>query len=286
VDVISRLAEKLGVDTFQMAEGILEVVNSNMIRALRVVSVEKGFDVRRFPLVAFGGAGPLHAGRLAQRLQIPRVVVPAFSSFFSAFGCLVADLRHDAVQTMLVELTPASAPGIERGLNGLKAEMLERLRHDAIHPAEVSWMFSVDLRYVGQRYELEVPIAQLPGPLDTERIRAEYHRLHAALYSYATDDPVECVNLRVRASVATSRPPLPRWNPTGGDPIRGHRRAYFRETGQVEVPIFDRARLGTPALPGPAIVADAWSTTVVYPQQQLRVDDHGNLWLENPAGRV
>jgi N-methylhydantoinase A len=279
---LAALAKHFGFGLREVAEGIVEVANSNMLRALRVVSVQKGFDLRHFTLIAFGGAGPIHAGRLAEQLGIPRVVVPALSSVFSAFGCLVADLRYDLVQTHIGRLDTMRLNEIEATFADMRASLARRLETDGYRPGEVHWRRSLDLRYVGQKYELEVPLAGTDGAVDLAQLRAEFDRLHRLSYAYATAEPVECVNARVAGVVPTGHPNLPLLRPsTRADARRGDRQAYFGELGEVATPVYDRARLvPEQRLSGPAIVEDEWSTTVVYPGHTLTVDQYGNLLME------
>jgi N-methylhydantoinase A len=303
---IRPIAERYRYGIPAAAEALLEIANANMNRALRLVSVEKGYDLREFALIAFGGAGPIHAARLAQQLGIPRVVVPHLSGAFSAFGGLVSDVRHDYVRTYLASLGPdgtSPEPGGETrsgldtafgDLESLVASDLARVGYDS---RAVRLARSVDLRYHGQNYEIEVPLPRRGAP--AAALRARFHQIHRKLYSYALpDSTIECVNIRVAATVASARPSLPRLRsqPDGvaGEPggkkpptppstpaSRTKRPAYFAETGPVDLPVFDRAALGPGVgIRGPAVVEEPWSTTLVYPGQTATVDAFGNLLIE------
>jgi N-methylhydantoinase A len=284
-EALRSISNRLGFGLRQMAEGMVEVANANMIRALRVVSVQKGFDVRKFTLIAFGGAGPVHAGRLAQELNIPRVVVPAYSSVFSAFGCLVSDLRYDAVQTRITRLLELGSGQLRALFAQLVAEMERRLVGEGFARHEIIWRCSLDARYVGQKYELEVPLPPYNEAIDLDQIHRDFRRIHEMSYSYSLDEEVECVNLRVSAILPTNHLDLPllRRRPDVGAK-KGQRLTYFREIGEIRTSVYDRTLLGVEQrVLGPAIIEDEWSTTVVYPGQAVVVDQYGNLILEVSA---
>jgi N-methylhydantoinase A len=244
------------------------------------VSVQRGYDLRDFALIAYGGAGPLHAGALARECGIGRVVVPAHSGAFSALGCLVSPLRYDAVQTHRARLDGWDAKIVGDRFRTLETQCMRPLLDEGHALDRVSVTRSADLRYVGQNYELEIEFGD--GSLGT--LRAAFERRHRLLYGYATGEGVECVNLRVSASVAretmVNAPP-----PVSGSPaLLGHHPAYFRETGQVSLPRYDRGALGTAPVDGPALVEDEWSTTVVYPGQRCAADARGHLVIDTGAG--
>lgn len=284
-EALRQLADRYGYGLRQVAEGIVEVANSNMIRALRVVSVQKGFDLRDFTLIAFGGAGPMHAGRLAQKLNMSRVIVPAFSGAFSALGCLVSDLRYDAVRTRMARFHDLAPGQLETAFADMKAEQERRLKREGYAGEEIVWRRSLDVRYVGQKYELEVPLAPGTGEIDLGQVRGDFNRIHQRSYSYATDEEMECVNLRLVAVVPTSKPDLPlRQASHTGDALLGEIRAYFSETGEVTADLHARERLAPEQrIGGPAIIVDEWSTTVVCPGQTAVMDQYGNLILEVEA---
>ncbi len=274
---IARLGARYGMTVLEAAAGIVEVANAMMLRALRLVSVQRGHDVRGFALIAYGGAGPLHAARLAHELGMPRVVVPALSGAFSAWGCLVADPRHDAVRTLRFRLSGWDARRLRDTLVELEDETLAPLLADGYAREQIELLRRLDLRYEGQNYELEVP---LDGD-DPAGARARFEARHRRLYGYATGEEIECVNVRV--SAVARRPParLPASAPPGPAQRLGAGRAYFAGAGEVTVERWDRATL--PAgleIGGPAIVEDAWSTTVIDPGQRCRADAQGNLVIE------
>jgi len=258
---------------------VVEVANANMQRALRLVSVQRGYDLREFTLIAYGGAGPIHAGALAREAGIARIVVPAHSGAFSALGCLVSPLRYDAMQTHRMRLEAWEAKVVADRLRGLEVQCLTPLSDEGHAAERVLLRRSVDLRYAGQNYELEVDY----GAGTPDALRTTFERRHRQLYGYATGESVECVNLRVTAQVVRDDLTLGS-SVAGGSatatPV-GELRAFFREAGAVTMPRYDRGALPPEqAIAGPALVEDEWSTTLVYPGQKCRADRLGNLLIE------
>jgi N-methylhydantoinase A len=275
--------EPFGMSLQETAQGIIDIANTNMMHALRLVSVQKGHDLRRFTLVAFGGAGPLHAGRLARLLHIPRLIVPPLSSGFSALGCLVSDVRTDTVQTYRCRLAELSPAALAEAFRPLEEDACAQLRAEGYAPEEIRLQRSCDLRYIGQKYELTVSLSGTPHDWDMVALHQAFQAQHEALYAYHTAEPVECINLRLAALVpqhAVQLPTLPVG--TAAVALVGERQAFFPETGAVSMPVYQRHQLGSGAeFQGPAVVEDEWSTTLVYPGQQLHVDRWGTLCLED-----
>ena len=279
---VAGFGAKHGLRLLKAAEGIIEIANSNMLRALRLVSVQRGFDLRDFVLVAYGGAGPVHAGRIAQELNVSHIIAPALSGVFSAFGCLATDIRYDRVMTVFRKVDDMTLQAVEDLFAQVEADVLEELQDQGIARGSVGLQRSMDLRYVGQNYELELPLGHTCNRSDPKRIREGFDRLHERMYKYVTKQPVECVNVRLSAQVPgqATWPLLPEGQT--GQALRGIRTAHFRETGTVSLSVFDRDRLAAEeVVQGPAAIEDAWSTTLVYPGQTLRVDKYGNLHISN-----
>jgi N-methylhydantoinase A len=272
-----------GMSLLEVAQGIIDIANANMIHALRLVSVQKGHDLRRFALVAFGGAGPLHAGRLARMLHIPRIIVPPFSSGFSALGCLVSDVRIDSVLTYRRRLDDLNAAELAEAFLPMEKDAQHRLTDEGYAVSEIELQHACDLRYVGQKYELTIPLTDNPQHCNVDDLHRDYQRRHEAMYAYATAEPVECINLRLVAQVPRQDFRLPPRATKGLEDARvEERKAFFPETGQVSMPVYLRERLGSGVgLRGPAIVEDEWSTTLVYPGQHLLVDQSGALIIED-----
>jgi len=277
---IGPLAARFGFSLIEAAHGVVEVANANMLRALRLVSVQRGYDLRDFALIAYGGAGPLHAGALARQAGISSVIVPAHSGAFSALGCLVSPLRYDTVQTHRSRLETWDAKVVEERFSALEAQCLRPLLDEGHAVERIVLLRSLDLRYVGQNYELEIGF--VPG--GPGALRAAFEKRHRQLYGYATGENVECVNLRVTARAAEEPPPMPAPPSGTSAAATGSHRAYFPETGAVEMLRYERASLPPGHLvEGPAMVEDDWSTTIVYPGMRCVADRLGNLVIEAGA---
>jgi N-methylhydantoinase A len=275
-EAVGRIGHRLGLSLIEAAHGIVEVANASMLRALRLVSVQRGYDLRDFALIAYGGAGPIHAGALARQCGIRRVIVPAFSGAFSALGCLVSPLRYDAMRTHRARLPDWDQKLVEDRFRDLEAQCMRPLLDEG-HPADrIALGRSVDVRYVGQNYELEIAWASDPSALG----RA-FEARHRLLYGYATGESIECVNLRVSARMFSDAIGPTGCAPDGRASTRDGHRAFFPETGEVGLPRHDRAALGAGVtIDGPALIEDEWSTTLVHPGQRCEVDRAGHLVIE------
>jgi N-methylhydantoinase A len=281
--VLRDLAGRLGIDPVDAAAGVLDIVNVNMMGAVRVISVERGEDPRDFALFAFGGAGPLHAAEIAEGMGIGRVLVPPHPGLMSAIGLLYADRRFDAGLTRLVPATPASLPALAAGAVELRQRGQEWLAGEGIAEARFEW--AAELRYAGQSSEL---LVELPGEAinapTLEQVVDEFHRSHKSRYGY--DIPghdVEIVTLRLTVLAPRATPPEEVRPPvTGGlaDAQRESRSVWFPATGFTGTPVYDRERLAIGmSFAGPAIVEQMDATTIVPPGWEARVDALGNLIL-------
>ena len=280
-EAIGRLARAVGLGPTEAARGILAVVQSNMLRAIRVVSVERGRDPKDFALLAFGGAGPLHAGALAAELGMHRVLVPPQPGILCALGLLVEDLRTDYVRTRIVPLAGGAGETLAAEFAPLEGAARAWLEREAIAPQDRLLERQLDMRYLGQNYELPVPCPD--GPLDVEALRRGFLVAHERAYGHAAaDEPVEVVNLRVRAvgRVAPLRWPAGAAGaPDPGGAQSGTRRVFFDEAGGfAEAPLYARDLLRPGhRIPGPAIIEQMDSTTVLPPGQTAEVHPAGVL---------
>jgi len=280
--ISDRIAAPLGMETLRAAAGIIRIANANMERALRVSSAERGYDPRLFTLVAFGGAGPMHGAAVARAVGFNAVLVPEAPGVFSALGLLVADIRHDFVQSHLVSAAQASPGALEREYAALEARAAEALREDGVPAEQCALLRTADVRYVGQAYEVNVPVRA--GRVDASGIAATVHRFHEEhhrLFAHSDPaDPVEFVNLRVAALGRVAAPRLRRRRAEGpATAAAGRRPVYFDGAGDfVDCAIYDRTALPAGArLAGPAIVEQMDCTTVIHPHQSAEVDAFGNL---------
>jgi N-methylhydantoinase A len=282
--IADRVAAPLALDPVAAAAGIVEIANAHMIGAMRLVSVQRGYDPRDFVLVAFGGAGPLHANALARELGIPTVLVPPNPGIASAVGMLMTDLRHEFVTTRRMRLDTLTPAALEALFADFVAEGEARLDRDGVPVSDRRMLRSVDLRYHGQSFELSITVP--PGTLtaaDVARLRAEFDAAHERAYGYAApEDTVELVNVRLAAIGMTPRPrpaPLREGSRHPDGALNGTREVWFAEIGGWrKTSVFDRAKLlGGNVITGPAIVEGHDASTLVHPGWEATVDQHANL---------
>ncbi|MBI4618195.1 MAG: hydantoinase/oxoprolinase family protein, partial [Planctomycetes bacterium] len=290
-DSIRRhVAEPLSLDLDRAASGILRVVNANMAKGIRSRSIERGYDPREFTLVAFGGAGPLHAAELADDLGMRKVLVPLYPGALSAFGLATSDIRHDHVATLAKKEKELTPEVLAAAFAPLEDQARRDLAASRVPPEAVELARSVDMRYIGQSYELNVP---LPGPgdiarEDLQRLIQSFHALHRRIYEYGSlNEETEVVNVRI---VGLGRVPpvsLPRIPRGGSEPSgawKGERLVHFDGPGHIECPIYERGRLrATNRVVGPAVIEERISCTVVPPGWTATTDDFGNLILAASA---
>jgi N-methylhydantoinase A len=281
VTAIEALAVTLGFSAIETARGIVAVVNANMAGAVRLVTVQRGVDPAGLALLAFGGAGPLHAGALARELGIRTVVVPPNPGLLCALGLLVEDLRTDAVRTCVARLEVDALGRLDKLFAEMEAEALAWLERERVPAARRSLERWLDMRYTGQNYELLVPVPEetwTAGRIDP--LRDRFLAMHETAYGYAApDEPIQVVNVRL---VARGRPDLPVLGPSAramadvGAALRTRRPVYFETAGFVDCPVYDRRRLGAGhVIAGPAIIEQFDSTTLVHPGQRAEVDELG-----------
>jgi N-methylhydantoinase A len=280
-----RVARPLGLDVPAAANGIVEIANAAMVNALQLVSVQRGWDPREFALVAFGGAGPSHAVALARECGIACVVVPTAPGVFTARGMLGTDLERSSARTLLARLDGLDADAAERVLAELEAEGRAELAAEGTPAADMRFRRQADVRYVGQSFELTVPLPA--DPLDAAAVlelAEAFHAEHGRAYGFsAPGEPVELVALRVVAVGRIARPRTVEVEAAPGPAEALSRRpVWFAEAGgEVEAAVHGRYRLGAGALVrGPAVVEELDSITVVPPGWRAEVDRHGNLLLE------
>jgi len=280
-----RLAGALGATVEDAAYSTLQVVASNMERAIKKISVERGFDPREFALVAFGGAGALHACELARALSIPRVLVPAHPGVLSALGMAVSDVVKTYVQGLLGPLDERRAAALQKAAAELVRRAQADLDQEGIPAADRAFHLWVDLRFGRQSFELSIPA---PGLLEAEPPRllddlaAGFHREHVRAYGYTSpDQPIEVVAVRLRAEGRTGpRPTRPLALQQGTPrPVQALKARFA--AGVLETPVFRRDQLGAGAeIPGPAVIVEPHATAVVPPGDLCRVHPLGALVIE------
>jgi N-methylhydantoinase A len=282
--VEQRCAQPLGLGIVAAAHGIIEIANAAMTNALHLVSVQRGHDPRDFALIAFGGAGPLHANRLAAELHVPLTVVPSSPGITSALGLLATDLVHDYSRTLHRPMTRVDAQEVEEAFRVLEGEGRRVLERDGVSPSNIAFRRYLEMRYAGQSFELTIP-APVNGLRDGQLHLTEeaFHREHQRAYGFAApEEPTELVTLRVAAVGRMPRPRLRSAPAASGEssPARV-RPVYFDEAGDfVRCAIYNRDGLASGLrLEGPAIVEELDSTCVLHPGYAATVDDFGNLLL-------
>ena len=279
-----RVAAPMGLDIETAAQGILTILNENLMQAIRVISVQKGFDPRKFTLFAFGGAGPLLASALARELGISKVMVPAHPGLLCAHGLLVADVRSDFSLSRIAQLADAGVQGINAGFAQLQRNVDAWFERERIEPAQRRVERALDLRFVGQSFELTVPVQRDDFAVqDVDAMVARFRDEHTRVYGYAPDGPVQIVTYRITARAPVAGPVAAAATPIAGAGAArsGTRRVHFRESGgYVDCPIYDRTRLAlADEISGPAILEQMDTTTVVLPDQIARVQPDGSLVL-------
>lgn len=294
---VQELADGLDLDVTAAAEGVLRIAIENIAAGIRTVSVKRGRDPRSYALVAFGGAGPLHACYLADWLGMPRVIVPPNPGVTSAYGLLLTDVRVDLVHTDVQREDRLDADRIAAELRDLEHRVRVRLEEEGLRTRGTQLRQFVDMRYAGQAYEIRIP---LPGAADAttaagvrERVVQAietFHDSHEDLYgyAYAGKELVEVVNVGVTGLGLIERPNVPEAQPGSGDSASacmGRTQVYFPQgRGRIDCPIYDRAALRAGNLVrGPAIIQQYDSTTVVEPDWQAVVDGWGTLRLDKAA---
>jgi N-methylhydantoinase A len=278
---VASLAQQLGLEPIALAEGILDVVNAKMAQAIRTITVEQGIEPRDFSIVAFGGAGPMHAVFLAQELEIREVIVPPFPGAFSAWGMLQTKLRHDFSRAYYRSLDDIDPAALAEELSALADEGTAALREEGIAEEAMESFFVAEMRYVGQEYTVNVPLVL--GELNDEGLRAaveaRFGDAHELRYGHANRGaPIEFVVLRVAAlgELGRAKPAtLPEIPLDDG----AYRRSNVTFGGtSYEVPFVRREDIGAgAALDGPVVIEEATATTVVPPQATVRVDQFGSL---------
>lgn len=278
---VGRLAAAMGVSVRQAAAGIAKVVHSNMARALRRATVEHGRDIRDFGIVAFGGAGPMHVAEVARLCGISRVTIPAFSSGFSALGCVEATMSYSRQTSIGMKSTAWDACVLGKAV-AAETDALSAAMIDAGHEKEsLNVSITAGVRYSGQSYE--TPILH-PALDDRERLNRQFEQAHEALYGYSTGEPWELASLRIEvsapqvdgreAAIVQSDEP----ETTAG---LGYRQVTFETAETFDVAIRHRRRLPVGvALEGPLVIEDEWSTVVVPPGDRVTADNNGNLMME------
>jgi len=282
-DAIKEFAHRMNFDLYELAYGIINIANNNMAQALRLVSVDKGLDPRDFAIIAFGGAGPMHAVELAKDLHIKKVIVPVYPGAFSALGALIADTRFDYMQTSIMPSTNLKLDRINRIYETLEGKAREDFLKEGFEKPPLIQR-TAEMRYLGQNWELEVG---MPGePIDAQAVQAardSFDKEHAKHFGWhISGEKFEFVNFKVVAVGQKIEVELPKIGTShSGKPLKVTH-VYFKEReGRVECPVYWRDELNAESkLEGPMLIGEISSTILVPPACQVEIDRFGNVIIE------
>ena len=284
---LNAIANRLGYSIERSAHGVLGIVTANMVRAIRAVSVERGHDPREFCLMPFGGAGALHADMVARELGIEEILVPAAPGILCAMGLVVSDLKEDFVRSARMAVEDANRDAMQDLVEELLADAAAWRASEGLDPAASgsSVELSLDMRYVGQNFELSVPIDTASSTTlpTADRLRELLGEVHEMSYGYSNpDDPVEVMNFRLTARHPLANPPTPEVESASGTPpVHSSRSVWFDAANPVDTPIYDRAALRPGhVITGPAVIEQLDATTVVAPSDEATVDSALNILIE------
>ena len=281
--IIEKLAKPLGIDARSAAAAVVDVVNHSMAEALKIVSVQRGYDPREFVLAAFGGAGPLHAAALADELLMDEVLCPPIPGAFSALGLVGTDLKRDYVQTFFQTTNKVDPDALAAAFDELEARGMAMLERAGVPPERRRFERALDARYVRQSYELSVPVEAPPfTDASVQQIATMFHDRHRQTYGHDNrTEPVQLVNLRLSAiGEIPSLRISDRTAVDGTNPVKSRRALWFRETGAVDADILDRALMPTGFIArGPTVIESLESTILVRPGWQACIDDDGFIMM-------
>ncbi|WP_373895762.1 hydantoinase/oxoprolinase family protein [Virgibacillus sp. CBA3643] len=289
-DVIQeKIANPFNITSEEAALGIIRIANSNMLNALKLISVRKGHNPQDFTLVAFGGGGSMHAPALARELGVRKIIIPLASPVFSAWGMLMSDLRHDYIKTYIKRLEDLDLNEMMGQWNGIENEAFEQFENEGIKKDDIIFNRFADMRYSGQEHTVKVPVPE--GNLSDSEIQLiieRFHELHEKNYTFKLEDTqTEIVNLHVTAFGKVKKPVLKKVERTTTleDAKIETRDVYYEDPNRwIRTDVYERELLPVGQLVvGPAIIEEKSATTVIYAGQTLEVDDYGNLIIETEA---
>jgi N-methylhydantoinase A len=281
---ISRIVEKLpSLDIASAAEGVVKIAVARMVSAIKEISIDRGFDPRDFVLVAYGGAGPMHAPFIADELEMPRILVPPSPGNFSAFGALISDIRHDYVRSKYYQLSDFKRDELDGDFAAMEDVAKEKLQKEGLPDDRISLQRACGMRYAGQSWDLTVRISDVP--FTKSDLEEAFHRSHEQRYGYRLTDDVEIVSVRLSSIGQIGKPKIAPWTVSGSpkESMLGNRRVRFSGK-DFDTPVYSRDLLpaGTKAQ-GPAIIEEMGSVTVVPPQWSFEVGSIGELLLTRKA---
>jgi N-methylhydantoinase A len=276
--VEARVAGPLAMDVEAAAEGIVRIIDVKMAEAIKAISTMRGHDLREFMLLAFGGAGPVHAARIARDLGMAGVIVPLYPGVYSAIGLMMSDVKHDYVRSKMDPIAALAPDDVAAMFARMVEQAVAELRADGFGEAQIGLQRAVDMRYAGQGYEITVPCDDAD---DLAQLRAAFDARHQAMFGHsAPDEPVEIVSYRVRGIGKVPPVEMPRFARAGStvaEALREKRRVRF-DGATIECPVYQREQLDVGLrVAGPAVLDQLDCTTVICPGQVARVDEWKNL---------
>lgn len=282
---LSKVGDKLGATAEEAARGIIRIANNNMVNALKLVSLNRGFDPRDFVLVAFGGGGGMHAVALAQELGVKKVIIPAAASVFSAWGMMMSDLRRDHFVTHLVDLTEGAASDIESVFSSVELQAIEQFQTEGIDKKSIKFIRYGNFRYKNQEHTTEVRLSD--GPISDKQIgliEDEFHNTYEREYTYRLDTSVELVGIHVVATSEVGKLTMQKRPDQGikeAEARKGAREVDYALEGVHKATLYNGEKL-LPGMEfnGPAIIEDSGATTVIHPGNRVRVDGYTNIHIE------
>jgi len=279
---IAAIGDKLGMDADSAARGIIRIANNNMVNALKLVSLNRGYDPRDFTLVAFGGGGGMHAVALAKELGISKVVIPADAAVFSAWGMTMSDLRRDLVVTKLMDLKADTADSIEIALRETEKTARTQFENEGVDPSALTFRRFGKFRYQNQEHTTEIDLGGHTVSVDRiSQIREDFEAAYEREYTYRLDAPVELVGIHLTATAAVGKvemEPQPIGTTDPATAVKGSRRVDFALEGIFEATTYDGQRLA-PGMrfQGPAVIEDSGSTALIHEANQVEIDAFGNI---------
>ena len=282
---LTKVGDKLGTTAEEAARGIIRIANNNMVNALKLVSLNRGFDPRDFVLVAFGGGGGMHAVALAQELGVKKVIIPAAASVFSAWGMMMSDLRRDHFVTHLVDLTEGAASDIESVFSSVELQAIEQFQTEGIDKKSIKFIRYGNFRYKNQEHTTEVRLSD--GPISDKQIgliEDEFHNTYEREYTYRLDTSVELVGIHVVATSEVGKLTMQKRPDQGikeAEARKGAREVDYALEGVHRATLYNGEKL-LPGMEfnGPAIIEDSGATTVIHPGNRVRVDGYTNIHIE------
>jgi N-methylhydantoinase A len=286
--MVEKISNPLSLDWDKAAYSIIRVAESNMLNALRLISVRKGHDPREFTLIAFGGGGPMHCAALASELGIRSVVVPNAAAVFSAWGMMMTDLRHDYLKTSICRTLDVKPDFLNEQWLSLENDAGIQLNEEGVDRSDVVFEYSVDMRYMGQEHTVKVSAPPTPwGDEQRREIIERFHEAHEKNFTFKLPrTPTEIVNFHLTAFGKTKKPVMKEIDTPKtslGQCIIEERDVYFEETGFRKIPVYSREKLWAGVeIIGPGIVEETAASTIFFEGQRLTVDKLGNLVITLP----